>query len=170
MKQKPGMTILTYSKEVEALQNTIIEQKTLGCTPGVAQALERSIKRQTLQVFVEGLGDLRKYIKARNPDSLFNAIQTAREKEIVRKSFEESNNYISLQDHQKPNQDYALFVKNLGTGLEIVDMRQQKIRSITVLDLCTSRYSWHCYLPILQETRAYKRSIPKIKKCTVKEK
>jgi len=29
-KQKTGMDILTYSKEVEALQNTIIEQETMG--------------------------------------------------------------------------------------------------------------------------------------------
>jgi len=54
------MTILTYSKEIEALQNTIIDQKTLGYTLEVAQALERSIKRQTLQ----GLEDLKNYKKA----------------------------------------------------------------------------------------------------------
>jgi hypothetical protein len=89
-KQKTGMDILTYSKEVEALQNTIIEQETMGCTIEVAQALEKTIKRQALQVFIEGLGDLKNYIKARHPDSLFNAIQAAREEEIVRKSSEES--------------------------------------------------------------------------------
>lgn len=89
-KQKTGMDILTYSKEIEALQNTIIEQETMGCTIEVAQALERTIKRQALQVFIEGLGDLKNYIKARHPDSLFNAIQAAREEEIVRKSSEES--------------------------------------------------------------------------------
>ncbi|XP_022162354.1 uncharacterized protein LOC111028125 [Myzus persicae] len=89
-KQKTGMDILTYSKEIEALQNTIIEQETIGCTIEVAQALERTIKRQALQVFIEGLGDLKNYIKARHPDSLFNAIQAAREEEIVRKSSEES--------------------------------------------------------------------------------
>lgn len=58
------MDILTYSKEVEALQNTIIEQETMGCTIEVAQALERTIKRQALQVFIEGLGDLKKLYKS----------------------------------------------------------------------------------------------------------
>lgn len=84
------MDILTYSKEVEALQNTNIEQETLGCSIEVAQAHERTIKRQALQVFIEGLGELKNHIKARHPDCLFNAIQTAREEEIVRKSSEES--------------------------------------------------------------------------------
>ena len=89
-KQKPGMDILTYSKVVESFQNAIIEQETLGCSIEVAQALERTIKKQALQVFIEGLGELKDYIKARHPESLFNAIQSAREEEIVRKSSEES--------------------------------------------------------------------------------
>jgi len=89
-KQKTGMDIFSYSKEIETLQNTIIEQETMGCSVEVAQALEQSVKRQVLQVFVEGLGELKDYIKARNPETLANAIRAAQEEEIIRKSSEES--------------------------------------------------------------------------------
>ncbi|KAL4127411.1 hypothetical protein QTP88_011582 [Uroleucon formosanum] len=54
----------------------------------VAQALGASIKRQSIQVFVKGLGPLKDFIKARNPLTLDKAIQAAREEEWVRNSQE----------------------------------------------------------------------------------
>jgi len=89
-KQKNGEDILTYSMRVEALQNLIIEQETADLSPEVAQAMEISIKRQVIQVFMEGLGNLKDYIKARNPLTLDKAIQAAREEERIRLSSEES--------------------------------------------------------------------------------
>jgi len=48
------------------------------------------LEAQTIQVFIEGLGNLKDFIKARNPPTLDKAIQEAREEERVRKSVEES--------------------------------------------------------------------------------
>ena len=90
IKQKNGEDILTYSMRVEALQNLIIEQETADFSPEIAQAMEISIKRQVIQVFMEGLGNLKDYIKARNPLTLDKAIQAAREEERIRMSSEES--------------------------------------------------------------------------------
>jgi len=69
---------------VEALQNLFIEQETAECSPEVAQAMEISIKRQVIQVFMEGLGNLKDYIKARNPLTLDKALQAAREEERIK--------------------------------------------------------------------------------------
>ena len=90
VKQKNGEDILTYSMRVEALQNLIIEQETADFSPEIAQAMEISIKRQVIQVFMEGLGNLKDYIKARNPLTLDKAIQAAREEERIRMSSEEA--------------------------------------------------------------------------------
>lgn len=89
-KQKPGEDILTYSSRIEKLQNLIVEQETNGKSLEVAKALEASFKQQTVQVFIEGLGPLKDFIKARNPTTLEKAIQASREEERVRKSAEES--------------------------------------------------------------------------------
>jgi len=75
---------------VETLQNLIVEQETVNLSPEVAQAMERSIKRQVIQVFMEGLGNLKDFIKARNPPTLEKAIQAAREEERIKSSVEES--------------------------------------------------------------------------------
>jgi len=55
-KQKNGEDIMTYSMRVETLQNLIIEQDTADFSPKVAQAMETSIKRQVIQVFMEPKG------------------------------------------------------------------------------------------------------------------
>lgn len=89
-KQKPGEDVLTYSSRIEKLQNLIVEQETNGKSLEVAKALEASFKQQAVQVFIEGLGPLKDFIKARNPMTLEKAIQASREEERVRKSAEES--------------------------------------------------------------------------------
>jgi len=58
--------------------------------------LEKSLKAQTIQVFIEGLGNLKDFIKARNPPTLDKAIQAAREEERVRKSLEESKRFYEV--------------------------------------------------------------------------
>ncbi|KAL4083204.1 hypothetical protein QTP88_028534 [Uroleucon formosanum] len=70
----------------------------------VAQALGESIKRQSIQVFVEGLGPLKDFIKARNPLTLDKAIQAAREEERVRNSQEATKKLYgaSNQPTKKP--------------------------------------------------------------------
>lgn len=89
-KQKLGEDVLTYASRIEKLQNIIVEQETSGKSLEVAKALEASFKQQVIQVFIEGLGPLKDFIKARNPKTLEKAIQASREEERVRKSAEES--------------------------------------------------------------------------------
>jgi len=52
--------------------------------------MEASIKRQTKQVFMEGLGNLKDFIRARNPHTLEMAIQAAREEEKIKTSSAET--------------------------------------------------------------------------------
>lgn len=91
-KQRSGEDILSYSMRIETLQNLIVEQETVDLSPEIAQAMERSIKRQVIQVFMEGLGSLKDFIKARNLPTLEKAIQAAREEERIKTSVEESKN------------------------------------------------------------------------------
>lgn len=95
-KQKLGEDVLTYSSRIEKLQNLIVEQETNGKSLEVAKALEASFKQQVVQVFIEGLGPLKDFIKARNPTTLEKAIQAAREEERVRRSAEESKKLYNL--------------------------------------------------------------------------
>jgi len=95
-KQKTGEDVLTYSSRIEKLQNLIIEQETSGKTLEVAKALEASFKQQAVQVFIEGLGPLKDFIKARNPTTLEKAIQASREEERVRRSAEETKKLYTL--------------------------------------------------------------------------
>jgi hypothetical protein len=95
-KQKLGEDVLTYSSRIEKLQNLIIEQETSGKTLEVAKALEASFKQQAVQVFIEGLGPLKDFIKARNPTTLEKAIQASREEERVRRSAEETKKLYTL--------------------------------------------------------------------------
>ena len=77
-RQKIGEDVTNYANRIEQLQTLIIEQETSGHSwGGVAQALGASIKKQSIQVFVEGLGPLEDFIKARNPLTLDKAIQAA---------------------------------------------------------------------------------------------
>lgn len=88
--------MLTYSSRIEKLQSLIIEQETNGKSLEVAKALEASFKQQTVQVFIEGLGPMKDFIKARNPTTLEKAIQAAREEERVRRSAEEAKKLYSI--------------------------------------------------------------------------
>lgn len=92
-KQKPEEDVMAYSSRIESLQTLILEQQTSGKSAEVATALEDSLKAQTIQVFIEGLGKLKDFIKARNPPTLEKAIQAAREEERVRKSQAESKRF-----------------------------------------------------------------------------
>jgi len=85
-KQKKDEDILSYSMRIEELQTLLIEQETAELTAEAARAMEASIKRQTKQVFMEGLGILKDFIKARNPHTLEMAIQAAREEEKIKTS------------------------------------------------------------------------------------
>jgi len=81
---------MVYSTHIEQLHNLILEEETSGKSVEVSKALEASLKAQTVQVFIEGLGELKDFIKARNPPTLEKAIQAAREEERVRRSNTES--------------------------------------------------------------------------------
>lgn len=85
-KQMKDEDVLTYSMRIEELQTLLIEQETAELTAEAARAMETSIKRQTKQVFMEGLGVLKDFIKARNPHTLEMAIQAAREEEKIKTS------------------------------------------------------------------------------------
>jgi len=104
-KQKSDEDVMTYSSRIESLQTLILEQETNGKSTEVATALEDSLKAQTIQVFIEGLGKLKDFIKARNPPTLDKAIQAAREEERVRKSLDESKRFYepSAKNIKKPN-------------------------------------------------------------------
>lgn len=93
-KQKIEEDVMAYSSRIESLQTLILEQETNGKSAEVATALENSLKAQTIQVFIEGLGKLKDFIKARNPPTLEKAIQAAREEERVRNSLEESKRFF----------------------------------------------------------------------------
>lgn len=84
IKQKAGEDILTCSMSIEKLQNRIIELETSDQPPEGAKAIERTINKQVIQVFMEGLGE--SFIRAHNPISLEKAIQAAREEERIRNS------------------------------------------------------------------------------------
>jgi len=84
---------MTSSSRIESLQTLILEQETNGKSAEVATALEDSLKAQTIQVFIEGLGKLKDFIKAQNPPTLEKEIQAAREEERVRKSLDESKRF-----------------------------------------------------------------------------
>jgi len=55
--------------------------------------LEDRLKTQTIQVFIEGLGKLKDFIKARNPQTFDKVIQAAREEERVRKSLSQTKQW-----------------------------------------------------------------------------
>jgi len=99
-KQRPNEDVASYSSRIESLQTLILEQETSGKTLEAATALENSLKAQTIQVFIEGLGNLKDFIKARNPPTLDKAIQAAREEERVRKSLEESKRFYEVPNKQ----------------------------------------------------------------------
>lgn len=101
-KQRAFEDVATYSTRIESLQTLILEQETNGKSAEAASALESSLKAQTIQVFIEGLGNLKDFIKARNPLTLDKAIQAAREEERVRKSMDESRRFYEHPTHQ-PN-------------------------------------------------------------------
>lgn len=92
-KQAPNEDVISYANRVECLQSQILEQETNGKSTEAATALEQSLKAQTVQVFTEGLHNLKDFIKARNPPTLEKAIQAAREEERVRKSWHESRKF-----------------------------------------------------------------------------
>lgn len=89
---------MTYSSRIEALQTLILEKETNGKSAEVETALENSQKAQTIQVFIEGLGKLKDFVKSRNPPTLDKAIQAAREEERVQRSTEESKRF-----YENPN-------------------------------------------------------------------
>jgi len=76
-KQKPEEDVMVYFICIVSLQTLILEQETSGKSVEVATALENSLKSQTIQVFIESLGKLKDFIKARNPPTLEKAIQAA---------------------------------------------------------------------------------------------
>lgn len=106
-KQRASEDVASYSARIESLQTLILEQETSGKSDEAASALEASLKAQTIQVFIEGLGSLKDFIKARNPLTLEKAIQASREEERVRKSMEESKRFYEGSSKQ-PN------IKNVG--------------------------------------------------------
>lgn len=103
-------------------------------TAEAARAMEASIKRQTKQVFMEGLGNLKDFIKARNPHTLEMAIQAAREEEKIKTSSESKSLYQPVKREQnliqqpKNQTGRAMYAKNFGIGLEIANLKTQGIQ------------------------------------------
>lgn len=82
---------MEYSTHIKQLHNLILEQETSGKSAEVLKSLEaRSLKAQTVQVFIERLEVLNDFIKARNFSTPEKAIQLAREEERVQRSNMES--------------------------------------------------------------------------------
>lgn len=132
-KQKPGEDVMAYATRVEHLQNIILEQQTNGKSMEASRALEDSLKAQTVQVFIEGLGPLKDFIKARNPQSLEKAIQAAREEDRVRKSSAESRKlYESSGKHTSTPGKIVCFSCN-KTGHMSKDCRSTYDKSSTVI-------------------------------------
>lgn len=101
-KQKPDEDVLAYSTRIETLQNLILEQEVSGKTTEVAEGISNSLKAQTTQIFIEGLGKLKHFIKSRNPITLEQAICQAREEERVQQSAAESRRfYENLKNSSK---------------------------------------------------------------------
>lgn len=98
MKQRQGEEVLAYSMRIEQLQNLIIEQETAELQPDIAKAVEKTINRRVIQVFMEGLGELKHFIKARNPETLDKAIHAAREEERIRNSNREAKQYLKPEN------------------------------------------------------------------------
>jgi len=97
---------------IEELQTLLIEQETAELTAEAARAMEASIKRQTKQVFMEGLGILKDFIKARNPHTLEMAIQAAREEEKIKTSSVETKKLY--QPMKRGTESYTLAKKPNG--------------------------------------------------------
>lgn len=97
MKQRQE-EVLAYSMRIEQLQNLIIEQETADLQPDIAKAVEKTINQQVIQVFLEGLGELKHFIKARNPETLDKAIQAAREEERIRNSNRGAKQYLKPEN------------------------------------------------------------------------
>ena len=112
-RQKIGEDVANYANRIEQLQTLIIEQETSGHSWEVAQALGASIKKQTIQVFVEGLGPLKDFIKARNPLTLDKAIQAAREEERVRNS-QEATKKLYGAPHQSTKKPTCFHCNKVG--------------------------------------------------------
>ncbi|KAL4134764.1 hypothetical protein QTP88_006479 [Uroleucon formosanum] len=132
-KQKKDEDILTYSMRIEELQTLLIEQETAELTAEAARAMEASIKRQTKQVFMEGLGVLKDFIKARNPHTLEMAIQAAREEEKIKTSSVETKKLYqptkrgteSYTSAKKPNGPCHLLVDS-GSDLNFIKLSSLK--------------------------------------------
>ncbi|KAF0760288.1 Uncharacterized protein FWK35_00008879 [Aphis craccivora] len=103
LRQKVGEDITTYANRIEQLKTLIIEQDTSECNWEVAQVLGTSIRKQTIQVYVEDLGPLKDFIKARNPLMLDKPIQSAREEERVRNSQEVIKKLYGLHTNPRRN-------------------------------------------------------------------
>lgn len=112
-RQKIGEDVTNYANRIEKLQTLIIEQETSGHSWEIAQALGTSIKKQTIQVFVEGLGPLKDFIKARNPLTLDKAIQAAREEERVRNS-QEATKKLYGSPHQSMKKPTCFYCNKVG--------------------------------------------------------
>jgi len=140
-KQKYGEDIMSYSNRIEQLQTLILEQETDGKSREVAQALEASIKKQTIQVFIEGMGPLKDFIKARNPSSLEKAVQAAREEERVRTSYEETKKLYGTSRQSTVKKPICFNCEKIGhmakdcqstsTGTKSKSSPSTQIRSIT---------------------------------------
>jgi len=73
--------VLEYSKRVKKLGDLILTHELNMKTEQTAVILETSIKKRIVQVFIEGLGDLKKQVLAKNPSTLDQAIKLARAEE-----------------------------------------------------------------------------------------
>lgn len=99
-KQNLGENVFTYATKIEQLQKLIIEQETSEFKADIANAIETIIKRQVLQVFIEGLRDLKHFVKALHPLTLDIAIKVARDEEHIRHSNSKAKHYVYNNDKQ----------------------------------------------------------------------
>lgn len=76
-KKKRNEDVLTYSRRITKLQNDILAYELNGKPVDAANALEDTIRAQVVQVFIEGLGDVKMAIRATNPKTLEQAVKAA---------------------------------------------------------------------------------------------
>jgi len=74
-KQRPNENVTSYSSRIESFQTLILEQETSEKPFEATTALENSLKAQTIQVLIQGLGNLKDFIKVRNPPPCFHCMK-----------------------------------------------------------------------------------------------
>lgn len=91
----------SYSNKIEKFLSNLIDASTVGKIPEIATEICNLLRAQALNVFIQGLIEpLRLHLKARNPGTLEDAIELAREEE--RQLLCQRNKTFPTYFHSKP--------------------------------------------------------------------